>query len=130
MHKITADVTVAGVVIVVFTRWHFEMYKSTMGQIKNTTNDYWGCFLVECVQETCNFLRAHSLRRVYQPAHGWAIIGKLHLQPKMVESNDSLRFKLINCNCFRCKAYSNVVFHCCRILIRPYIRLTLGRHHR
>ena len=59
--QITADVTVAGVVIVVFTRWHFEMYKYTMGQIKNTTNEYWGCFLVECVQETCNFLRAHSL---------------------------------------------------------------------
>ena len=59
--QITADVTVAGVVIVVFTRWNFEMYKNTMGQIKNTTNDYWGCFLVECVQETCNFLRAHSL---------------------------------------------------------------------
>ena len=58
--QITADVTVAGVVIVVFTRWHFEMYKNTMGQIKKTTNDYWGCFLVECVQETCNFLRAHS----------------------------------------------------------------------
>ena len=37
------------------------MYKNTMGQIKNTTNEYWGCFLVECVQETCNFLRAHSL---------------------------------------------------------------------
>ena len=61
LHKFTADVTVAGVVIVVFTRWHFEMYKNTIGQIKNTTNDYWGCFLVECVQETCNFLRAHSL---------------------------------------------------------------------
>ena len=61
LHKITADVTVAGVVIVVFTRWHFEMYKNTMGQIKNTTNEYWGCFLVECVQETCNFLREHSL---------------------------------------------------------------------
>ena len=59
--QITADVTVAGVVIVVFTRWNFEMYKNTMGQIKNTTNDYWGCFLVECVQETCNFLRARSL---------------------------------------------------------------------
>ena len=48
--QITADVTVAGVVIVVFTRWHFEMYKNTMGQIKKTTNDYWGCFLVNCVQ--------------------------------------------------------------------------------
>ena len=105
LHKITADV--------INGRWscdrcvYFEMYKNTMGQIKKTTNDYWGCFLVECVQETCNFLRAH----------GWAIIGKLHLQRKMVESNDSLRFKLTNCNCFRCKAYSNVVFHCCRILI-------------
>ena len=78
LHKITADVTVAVVVIVVFTRWHFEMYKNTMGQIKNTTNEYWGCFLVECVQETCNFLRTFTdWRRVYQRAHGWAIIGKL-----------------------------------------------------
>ena len=34
------------------------MYKNTMGQIKNTTNDYWGCFLGECVQETCNLLEA------------------------------------------------------------------------
>ena len=54
-------------------------------------------------------------RRVYQRAYGWAITGKLHLQRKMVESNDSLRFKLTTCNCFRCKAYSNVVFHCCHI---------------
>ena len=49
LHKSMLTVTVPGVVIVVFTKWHIEMYKNTMGQIKNTSDVYWGCFLVECV---------------------------------------------------------------------------------
>ena len=51
---------------------------------------------------------------VYQGAHGWAIIRELQLR-KIVQSNDSLRFKLANYNCFRCKVYSNVVFRCSHI---------------
>ena len=60
---------------------------------------------------------------LYQGAHGWAIIGELQLQRKMVQSNDSLRFKLANYNCFMCKVYSNVVFRCCHI----FLSITLGR---
>ena len=36
------------------------MYKNTMGHIKNTTDVCWGCILVECIQATCHFLRAHG----------------------------------------------------------------------
>ena len=52
---------------------------------------------------------------VEQGAHGWAIIRESQLKRKMVQTNDSLRFKLANYNCFMCKVYSNVVFRCCHI---------------
>ena len=98
----------------IVVKWRIGMYKNTMGQIKNNTDVCWGCILVECVQATCHFLRARlHWKGVYQGAHGWAIIGELQLQRKMVQSNDSLRFKLANYNCFRCKVYSNVMFRCC-----------------
>ena len=75
-----------------------------MGQLKNTTDVCWGCILVECVQATCHFLRGRlHWKGVYQGAHGWAIIGELQLQRKMVQSNDSLRFKLANYNCLGAK---------------------------
>ena len=82
------------------------MYKNTMGHIKNTTDVCWGCILSKQ-------LVMASLERSL--AHGWAIIGELQLQRKMVQSNDSLRFKLANYSCFRCKVYSNVVFRCCHM---------------
>ena len=103
-------------IVVLLSGARIGMYKNTMGQLKNTTDVCWGCILVECVQATCHFLRARlHWKGVYQGAHGWAIIGELQLQRKMVQSNDSLRFKLANYNCFRCKVYSNVVFRCCHM---------------
>ena len=92
------------------------MYKNTMGQIKILRMIIGDVFLWNVSNKFVISCAHIHWRRVYQRAHGWTIIGKLHLQRNMVERIDSLRFKLTNCNCFRGKAYSNVVLHCCRML--------------
>ena len=97
------------------TKWRIGMYKNTMGQIKNTTDVWWDVFLWNVSKQLVISCARLHWKGVYQGAHGWAIIGELQLQRKMVQSNDSLRFKLANYNCFRCKVDSNVVFRCCHI---------------
>ena len=121
LQKSLLMVTVAGVVIVVLLSGALECTRTQWDILKILRMFVGDVFLWNVSKQlVISCTRLHwkpctRLHLVYQGAHGWAIIGELHLQRKMVQSNDSLRFKLAKYNCFRCKVYSNVVFRCWHI---------------
>ena len=115
LQKSLLTVTVAGVVIVVLLSGALECTRTQWDKLKILWMFGGDVFLWNVSKQLVISCARLHWKGVYQRAHGWAIIGELQLQRKMVQSNDSLRFNLANYNCFRCKVDSNVVFRCCHI---------------
>ena len=115
LHKSLLTVTFAGVVIVVLLSGALECTRTQWDKLKILRMFVGDVFLWNVSKQLVISCARLHWKRVYPGAHDWAIIRELQLQCKMVQSDDSLRFKLANYNCFMCKVYSNVVFRCCHI---------------